>query len=206
MKFIAFLLVFCGVLGVANAQDEKTAPPVRLGKNDTVKTYMTKLDGELVPWIVLPEVHIYDQRIFASAQDRANFYRLRYNVIKVLPYARFASRRYAQLQRDLALTGDKKQQKQLVKACEKEIKDLFNKEIKNLTISQGEVLIKLVSRETGVTSYGLAKELKGGFNAFLFQSVASIFGHNLKQTYDPDEQRDIEAILQSVGYTSSANL
>ena len=206
MKFIAFLLVFCSVLGVARAQDEKTAPPVVLGKNDTVKTYLTKLDGELVPWIVLPEVRIVDTRIFASAQDRANFYRLRYNVIKVLPYARFAARRYAQLQRDLALTGDKKQQKQLVKACEKEIKDLFNKEIKNLTISQGEVLIKLVSRETGVTSYGLAKELKGGFNAFLFQSVASIFGHNLKQTYDPEEQRDIEAILQSVGYTSSANL
>jgi hypothetical protein len=206
MKFIAFLLVFCSVLGVAYAQDERTAPPIVLGKNDTVKTYLTKLDGELVPWIVLPEVRITDTRIFASAQDRANFYRLRYNVVKVLPYARFAARRYAQLQRELALTGDKKQQKQLVKACEKEIKDLFNKEIKNLTIGQGEVLIKLVSRETGVTSYGLAKELKGGFNAFLFQSVASIFGHNLKQTYDPEEQRDIEAILQSVGYTSSANL
>ena len=206
MKFIAFLLVFCGVFSIAKAQDETPAKPIILGKNDTVKTYLTKLDGELVPWIVLPEVRIFDSRIFASAQDRANFYRLRYNVIKVLPYARFASRRYTQLQRDLALTGDKKQQKLLVKACEKEIKDLFNKEIKNLTISQGEVLIKLVSRETGTTSYGLAKELKGSFNAFLFQSVASLFGHNLKQTYDREEQRDIETILESLGYTSTANL
>jgi hypothetical protein len=206
MKIIAFLLVFCGVLGVAHAQDEKTAPPVILGKNDTIKTLMTKLDGELVPWVVMQEVRIVDTRIFASAQDRANFYRLRYNVMKVLPYARFAGQRYRQLQRDLALTADKKKQKELVKACETEIKTLFNKEIKNLSINQGEILIKLVSRETGNTSYTLAKELKGGFNAFMFQSVARIFGHNLKQTYDREEQRDIESILESVGYTSSANL
>ena len=205
MKFIVFLLLFCGVLGGVKAQDEKPAPPVILGKNDTIKVYMTKLDGELVPWIVTPEVKIVDTRIFASEQDRLNYLRLRYNVLKVLPYARFAGQRYRQLQRDLALTGDKKKQKELVKACETEIKALFNKDIKNLTISQGEILIKLVSRETGNTSFTLAKELKGGFNAFLFQSVARIFGHNLKETYDREEQRDIETILQNAGYSSSYN-
>lgn len=205
MKFIVFLLLFCGMLGVANAQDPIPATPVQLGKNDTVKTYMTKLDGELVPWIVLPEVRINDTRIFASAQDRANYFRLRYNVIKVLPYVRFAGARYQKLQRDLALTGDKKQQKQLIKACETEIKDLFNKDIKNLTITQGEILIKLINRETGNTSYDMLKELKGGFKAFVFQSVAQVFGHNLKETYDRDEQRDIETILEQVGYVSSQN-
>ncbi|MBB5395557.1 DUF4294 domain-containing protein [Mucilaginibacter sp. AK015] len=205
MKLIVSLLLFCCVAGGLKAQDEQPAPPVILGKNDTIKVYMTKLDGEMVPWIVEPEVRIVDTRIFASEQDRLNYRRLRYNVIKVLPYARFAGQRYRQLQRDLALTGDKKKQKELMKACEKEIKDLFNKDIKNLSISQGEVLIKLVSRETGNTSYALAKELKGGFNAFLFQSVARLFGHNLKETYDPSEQRDIEAILLEAGYVSSSN-
>ncbi|RYU91142.1 DUF4294 domain-containing protein [Mucilaginibacter terrigena] len=205
MKFIVSLLILCCVLGSLKAQDEKPAAPVILGKNDTIKVYMTKLDGELVPWIVAPEVRIVDTRIFASEQDRLNYLRLRYNVIKVLPYARFAGQRYRQLQRDLALTGDKKKQKELMKACEGEIKALFNKDIKNLTISQGEVLIKLVSRETGNTSFALAKELKGGFNAFLFQSVARLFGHNLKETYDPAEQRDIETILRDAGYVSSSN-
>ncbi|GGH03088.1 DUF4294 domain-containing protein [Mucilaginibacter phyllosphaerae] len=205
MKFIVLLLMFCCALGTLKAQDDQPAKPVILGKNDTTKVYMTKLDGELVPWIVAPEVRIVDTRIFASEQDRLNYLRLRYNVLKVLPYARFAGQRYRQLQRDLALTGDKKKQKELMKACESEIKTLFNKDIKNLTISQGEVLIKLVSRETGNTSFALAKELKGGFNAFLFQSVARLFGHNLKETYDATEEHDIEAILNSAGYVSSSN-
>ena len=205
MKFIISLLLFCCVTLGLKAQDDKPAPPVVLGKNDTVKVYLTKLDGQLVPWIVTPEVRIVDSRIFASEQDRLNYRRLRYNVMKVLPYARFAGDRYRQLQRDLALTGDKKKQKELMKACENDVKTLFNKDIKNLTISQGEVLIKLVSRETGATSFALAKELKGGFNAFLFQSVAKIFGHDLKETYDPAEQRDIETILHEAGYVSSSN-
>ncbi|OOQ59276.1 DUF4294 domain-containing protein [Mucilaginibacter pedocola] len=205
MKFIAFLLVFCCLCGALKAQVEKTALPVTLGKNDTIKTLMTKLDGELVPWIVTPEVRIVDTRIFASAQDRANFYRLRYNVLKVLPYAQFAGKRYRQLQRDLAMTADKKQQKELMKACEAEVKGIFNKQIKDLTITQGEVLIKLINRETGNTSFAMVKELKGGFNAFVIQSVAKIFGHDLKETYDREEQRDIEAILQSAGYNPSYN-
>ncbi|WPU93093.1 DUF4294 domain-containing protein [Mucilaginibacter sabulilitoris] len=205
MKFIGFLLLFCCcITGSLRAQTDKPAP-VSLGKNDTIKTAMTDLDGELVPWIVTPEVKIVDTRIFASEADRMAYLRLRYNVFKVLPYARFAGERYRQLQRDLALTGDKHKQKELVKACETEIKTLFNKEIKNLTISQGEVLIKLIDRETGTTSFAMVKELKGGFKAFMFQSVASIFGHNLKETYDPEEQKDIEAILRQAGYTSTNN-
>jgi len=205
MKFIVSLLLFCCAALGLKAQDDKPAAPIVLGKNDTTKVYLTKLDGELVPWIVTPEVRIVDTRIFASEQDRLNYRRLRYNVMKVLPYARFAGERYRKLQRDLALTGDKKKQKELMKACEADVKNLFNKDIKNLTISQGEVLIKLVSRETGATSFALAKELKGGFNAFLFQSVARLFGHNLKETYDASEQRDIETILLEAGYVSSSN-
>jgi hypothetical protein len=205
MKFIVSLLLFCCAAVGLKAQDDKPAPPVILGKNDTTKVYLTKLDGELVPWIVTPEVRIVDSRIFASEQDRLNYRRLRYNVMKVLPYARFAGERYRKLQRDLALTGDKKKQKELMKACEADVKAVFNKDIKNLSISQGEVLIKLVSRETGATSFALAKELKGGFNAFLFQSVARLFGHNLKETYDASEQRDIETILLEAGYVSSSN-
>ena len=123
--------------------------------------------------------------------------------MKVLPYARFAGQRYRQLQRDLALTGDKHKQKELINACETQIKDLFNKEIKDLTISQGEVLIKLIDRETGNTSYAMVKDLKGGFKAFILQSAARIFGHDLKETYDPEEQKDIESILRQAGYSST---
>ena len=66
-------------------------------------------------------------------------------------------------------------------------------------------LPELIDRETGQTSFAMVKELKGGFKAFMFQSVASIFGHNLKETYDPEEQKDIEAILNQAGYNSYSN-
>ncbi|MEP6611379.1 MAG: DUF4294 domain-containing protein [Mucilaginibacter sp.] len=204
MKFIGLLLLFCCVMGIANAQNQPPAPLI-LGKNDTIRTYLTVDSGKMMPWIVLNEVKINDRRIFKSQADLDNYRRLRYNVLKVLPYVRFAGARYRQLQRDLALTGDRHKQKELIGNCETEIKTLFNKEIKDLTISQGEVLIKLINRETGNTSYAMVKELKGGFKAFLFQSAARIFGHDLKETYDPDEQKDIEAILNQAGYVSSNN-
>lgn len=204
MKFIGFLLLFCCVVGILRAQTPPAAPLI-LGKNDTIRTYLTIDSGRLVPWIVTAEVKIVDTRIFKSQADLDNYRRLRYNVLKVLPYAQFAGNRYRQLQRDLALTGDKIKQKQLVKACETQIKDLFNKQVKDLTITQGEVLIKLIDRETGYTSYAMVKELQGGFKAFILQSAARLFGHDLKETYDPEEQKDIEAILRQSGYASSYN-
>ncbi|HEY4194724.1 MAG TPA: DUF4294 domain-containing protein, partial [Mucilaginibacter sp.] len=196
MKFIGLLLSLFCLAGVVEAQTQKPAPVI-LGKNDTIKTYATPdSTGVMMPWIVLPDIKITDVRIFKSKADYDKYRMLRYNVMKVLPYAQFAGQRYRQLQRDLALTGDKHKQKELINACETQIKDLFNKEIKNLTISQGEVLIKLIDRETGYTSYSMVKDLKGGFSAFILQSAARIFGHDLKETYDRDEQKDIEAILQ----------
>jgi hypothetical protein len=206
MKFIGFLLLFCCSLGTLMAQEvkpEAKPAPLVLGKYDTIKTYLTIDSGKLLPWIVLEDVKIIDVRIFKSQADRDNFNRLRYNVLKVLPYARFAGQRYRKLQRDLAVTADKHAQKVLIDSCETQIKNLFNKEIKNLTISQGEVLIKLIDRETGNTSYQMVKDMKGGFKAFVYQSVARVFGHDLKETYDPDEQKDIEAILVQAGYNSS---
>jgi hypothetical protein len=205
MKFIGLLLSLFCLVGAAEAQTQKPAPLI-LGKNDTIKTYLTiDSSGVMVPWIVLPDIRIADVRIFKSKADFDKYRLLRYNVLKVLPYAQFAGQRYRQLQRDLALTGDKHKQKELVNACETQIKDLFNKEIKNLTISQGEVLIKLIDRETGYTSYAMVKDLKGGFKAFILQSAARLFGHDLKETYDRDEQKDIEAILMQAGYNSSYN-
>ena len=204
MKFIGLLLLFCCLMGSVDAQTKPIAPII-LGKNDTIKTYLTVDSGKLIPWIVLADIRINDTRIFKSQADLDNYRRLRYNVMKVLPYARFAAQRYNKLQRDLALTGDRHKQKELINNCETEIKALFNKEIKDLTISQGEVLIKLIDRETGNTSYAMVKDLKGGFKAFLLQSAARIFGHDLKETYNPDEQKDIEAILSQAGYVSSNN-
>ncbi|MBS1529053.1 MAG: DUF4294 domain-containing protein [Bacteroidetes bacterium] len=204
MKFIGFLLLFwCSAL-LASAQDKLPAQPVT-GKNDTIREYETLLDGELVPMIVTPEIKINDVRIFKSEADREAYRRLKYNIYKVLPYAKYAAQRYDKLQRDLATTADRRRQKLMIDTCENQIKDLFKREIENLTISQGEILIKLIDRQTGNTSYQMIKDLKGGLKAFMFQSIARVFGHNLKETYDPNEERDMEAILQEAGFYANQN-
>jgi hypothetical protein len=170
------------------------------GKNDTIRVAVTLVGNEFIPWVALHEVIILDTRIFKTSADRAKFDRLRYNVLKVMPYAIMARDKYAQLQRDLAVTADKKEQRRLVKACNENVKAIFNREIKNLTMAQGGILIKLIDREIGKSSYDILKEMKGGFNTFLFQSLARIFNNNLKNRYDPEEDRDIEAIIQSSSY------
>lgn len=193
------LFIFCFLyLSIASAKAQGLY--VRAGTNDTIRVSAININGETMPWIVLNEVIIRDYRRFASKEAYDKYRRLRYNVIKVLPYARFAGQRYRQLERDLATTSDKRKQKEYIKHCDKEIKELFNKEVKNLTISQGEILIKLIDRETGNSSYELVQDLKGNVSAFVMQSVAKIFGHNLRNKYDVDRERDIESIIRSTGY------
>jgi len=203
MNFYKLLLLLIVIIaGPAVSAQDKPLPykmPV-MGKNDTIKVASTNVDGEMIPWIPLNEVIIYGERIFKSPAERAAFNRLRYNVLKVMPYAMYAKRRYEQLEKDLALTANKKEQKRLVKACDAEIKQMFNKEIKELTITQGQILTKLVDRELGRTTYDILKQSKGGLKAFVYQSVARVVGHNLKSTYSPTEDRDIESIIISSGY------
>ncbi|MES2456697.1 MAG: DUF4294 domain-containing protein [Bacteroidota bacterium] len=203
MKFYKLFILLIVIIASTGASAQNRYAPVKLpvlGKNDTIRVAGTNVDGEMIPWLPLNEVVIYGVRIFKSPADRAAFNRLKYNVMKVMPYALYAKRRYEQLEKDIALTTEKKEQKALVKQCDKEIKDMFNREIKELTITQGQILTKLIDREVGRTTYEIVKETKGGFTAFLYQSVARVVGHNLKTTYDPQQDRDIESIIVSSGF------
>ncbi|RAJ22897.1 DUF4294 domain-containing protein [Pedobacter cryoconitis] len=203
MKFCSLFILLFVIIAVGELKAQESSVPVKFpvkGKNDTIRVASTNEDGEMIPWIPLNEVVIYGARIFKTPADRAAYNRLRYNVLKVMPYALFAKRRYEQLERDLAVTTDRKEHKKLVKACDAEIKKMFNTEIKELTITQGQILTKLIDREVGRTTYEIVKETQGGVKAFIYQSVARVVGHNLKSTYNAEEERDIESIIQSSGF------
>lgn len=200
MKIFRPLLILCFLAFSMHANAQKRLDSLIRGKNDTLRVAVTLVDGELIPWLPMNEVNIYGKRVWASAEQRNAYYRLRYNVLKVLPYAIFARNKYAQLQKDLAVTGNKRDQKKLVKACENEIKEMFNREIKNMSITQGDLLIKLIDRETGNSSYEMVRQLRGGVTAFGYQMVARVFGHDLKEKYNPEEQREIENIIRSSDY------
>ena len=199
LLFVLLIVILAGSAVNAQQSEPPAIYPV-LGKNDTIRVAATNDNGFMIPWIGLKEVVINGARIWRSPQERAAFNRLRYNVLKVMPYALFAKRRYEQLERDLANVNDKKEQKKLVKACDAEIKNMFNTEIKELTITQGQILTKLIDREVGRTTYDIVKQTKGGFAAFSYQLVARVVGHNLKTTYSATEDRDIESIIVNSGY------
>lgn len=203
MKFHRFFMLFFVIIALQDAKAQISNAPAKfpiLGRNDTIRVASTNDQGEMIPWIPLHEIVIYSVRIFKSPQERAAYNRLRYNVLKVMPYALFAKRRYEKLERDLAVTTDKKTQKTLVKECDAEIKKMFKTEIKELTITQGQILTKLIDREVGRTTFEIVKETQGGVKAFVYQSVARVVGHNLKSTYNPEEERDIESIIHASGY------
>jgi len=191
--FMGFVVLASGLY----AQDTSSQRPDSLRSQQRMVA-TTLVEGERMPWMLIPEVTVTRKRVFRNPEDKARYLRLRYNVIKVLPYAKYAQDKYQQLYRDLAVTSNRREQKRLVKACEKEIKDMFNREVKNLTISQGEILIKLIDRQTGNSSYEVVKDLRGGVTAFFYQSIARVFGHNLKNTYSPEEDFEIENIIRSL--------
>lgn len=202
MKFKELIILFIVMIFSISLKAQDYTAPVfpKVGKADTIRVSSTNDNGVMIPWMQLNEVSIYAARIFRTPEERAAFNRLRYNVLKVMPYALFAKRRYEQLERDLVTAPEKKEQKALVKQCDKEIKDMFNREIKDLTITQGQILTKLIDREVGRTTYDIVKQTKGGFAAFSYQIIARVVGHNLKSTYSIDEDRDIEAIIRSSGF------
>ena len=198
MKFLKAVGIFFLFLLRINSFAQQMNQQESYYQRDTVYGPKRLMGDEMVDQVFLPAVVIYAP--FWSAADRAKFNRLRYNVLKVLPYAKYAKNRYAKLQQDLAVTGDSKEQKKLIKACDQQIKEMFNREVKNLTITQGGILIKLIDRETGYTSYDLLRELEGGFKAFFYQSIARVVGHNLKNDYNAHQERDIESIIAASPY------
>lgn len=201
MKIFSIAFFLSLFITVSFAQENNSG--VIKGKNDTIKVYSIRdIDGTMIPFLPLREVIIRVPRTFSTPEAKYQHDRLKYNVLKVLPYAIFARNRYTKLNHDLEATTNKKQQRQLVKACDKEIKDMFNREVKELTIYQGAILIKLIDRETGKSTYDMVKELKGGVTAFVYQSIARVYGNNLKHQYNAQEERDIEAIIESAGYNN----
>lgn len=193
-----FMVFVMFVLPLSIQAQTLIKPQYGPGKPEVVEHYATTTldNGEVVPWFPIEEVVVYARRTFKTEDDRQKYLRLRRNVIRVLPYAIYAQKRYEQLDRDLAMTNSRREEKRLIKECEQEIKDKITSEVKNLSISQGKILIKLIERQTGNTSYELVKDMKGGISAFVYQGVAKIFGHNLKSTYDPTEDYEIENIIR----------
>jgi hypothetical protein len=149
------------------------------------KVWGEVVNGDTIPSIRLPEVWIYAEYGYKNKKQYEAWTRTKYNVKKVYPYAILAAAKLKEYNRILEKMPDEKTRKAYMKTVEKELKAEFEEPLKNLTMTQGKILLKLIDRETGNTSFELVKDLRGGFQAFMWQSVARIFGSNMKSEYDP---------------------
>lgn len=160
------------------------------------------LEGEdTIPVIDLPEVQVwtYWGKVIVSQKRFEEWTRTKYNVKKVYPYAILAAALLKEMDNKLAQIPSEKERKKFIKQCEKELRMKFEEDLKNLSVTQGRILMKLIYRETGKTTYQIVKEMRGGFEAAMWQAIAYIFGNSMKVTYDPyGEDYMVEKAVQLV--------
>jgi hypothetical protein len=186
-----FAVALLAVPGRLSAQTEK---------EDNSGVTRGVIEGsDTIPMIELPELRVYDHRDLDYLYLKRKYRRLIRNVKRAYPYSKVAGVKLKELDEQLASMENEKEQKELIKLAEKEIMGQFEKEVKKLTVTQGIILVKLIDRETGRTSYTVIKELKGSITAFFWQGIARIFGNNLKAEYDPEgDDRVIEDIVRGI--------
>lgn len=159
----------------------------------------TVYENDTIPLIFLPQYTVFALPVFKSKREARRWDKTVRNVKKVYPYAHMAGEKMREYEIELMKLPNERARKAFLNQAEKELKDKYLNELKSLTFSQGKILLKLLDRETGNTSYDLLKELRGRVMAFFWQSLGKLFGYDLKEPYDPQgKDRDIEFIVQMI--------
>jgi len=193
MKYILLLLLLPALSFTAFGQERK------LGKNDTILVNSIIYKGDTIPAQILEWVWVDGYFSPAQKKKKAEWTRLRNAVYVTYPYARRAGAIINDINAKLASISNKSDRKAYLKTREKELKKEFADPLSDLSVYQGKVLMKLINRQTGNNCYELISEYKGSFTARFWQTVAFVFGSNLKQSYDAaGEDRVIESIVMEV--------
>jgi hypothetical protein len=173
------------------------------GQRSVAQTMVSAVeeDGQLYPLAMLPNVTVVDKRSFNSVFEQNKFNRLKHNVMTVYPYAVEAARIYHEINLTLAETNKRRDKKRYLRQLNDQLENQFKDALKDLTTTQGEILIKLVSRYTGRTCYDLISDFKNPVSAFFWQTASKTYGYSLKTQYDPQQDKDIEMIVRSLENT-----
>jgi len=192
MKKIIYILVVLPILGFSQINEKE---------KDTLSDYYIIIKGDSIARssIDLDEVMLLHKLKFDSREDRRRYLILKRKTIKVYPYAKMAAERLDTMNKRLAAMTKKSHKRKYSKRIQKYIEGEFKDELKKLTRTEGQILIKLIHRQTGKTAFELIKELRSGWRAFWFNNTANLFKISLKREFDPlNEKEDylIEDVLQ----------
>jgi len=165
------------------AQDKLLIAPFSIDNGDTL--FITDV----------PEVKVL---AFKNKEEHKKYNILKRRVLKVYPFAMSAKEKLMSIQIGLDSIPKRRHKKRYTKEVAKWVKEEYADRLKNLTMSEGKILVKLIYRETKTTSYEIVKSYRGRFNAFFWQTMAKFWDNNLKTEYDPVNNREdmlIEHIL-----------
>lgn len=175
-------------------------------KTDSLKVELAEkkyfiVEGDSIPveFIGLEEVVLLSDLTFENELERRKYLILRRKTIKVYPYAKLAAERLLELNRRLEQIESGSARRKYIKIVQEYIEDEFSAELKKLTRTEGQILVKLIHRQTGITTYELIRELRSGWRAFWYNATASLFDISLKEEFHPESVKEdfwIEDILQ----------
>lgn len=186
MRKLILIWIFSWVAVLADAQAPVVPHYVQL----------LRIGADSLPHIDLAPIDIYGKAQFKSRQEEQQYWRLVGRVKRVYPYAKEAARLYEKYRVEVPPDAKGRDRRAYVRKAEDELMNLYGPKLKEMSISDGRILIKLIDRETHNTSYDLIDNVKGSIPAILWQGVARVFGNNLKSQYDPyGEDRQIEMII-----------
>ncbi len=191
-----FILLVLFTIGILKA--EAQVPEQVL---DSVSEKLIIISGDSVfrSSIDLQEAFVFGKLKFTSYDDKLRYYILRRKTHKVYPYAKLAAERLVELNDSLKAIKKSRKRKKYTKKVQKYIEGEFSEELKKLTRTEGQILVKLIYRQTGTTSFDLVKELRNGWRAFWYNTTAKMFKISIKEEFHPDiieEDYLIEDILQ----------
>jgi len=192
MKYLTYIIIIIPFILFAQERTKE--------KDSTIYDYYI-IEGDSIPResINLEEVYVLNKLKFNSKADRMRYLILRRKTIKVYPYAKMAADRLDSLNTRLEKLPNKRAKKKYTKLIQKYIEGEFSEKLKKFTRTEGQILIKLIHRQTGETTFNLVKDLRSGWSAFWFNTTASMFDLSLKKGFDPLNVKEdylIEDILQ----------
>jgi ABC-type transporter MlaC component len=189
MKHIQLLICFLFFSIAAQSQ-------IITKETDPMGYVLTENDTILSDTIELPEIIVRKEKLDVEA--RKQFQLLQNRVLKVYPYAKITAERLTALNKGMANLKTEKEKKKYFKIVENYLTNEFEAKLKKLSRKQGQILVKLIHRQTGTTTYELITNLKSGWKAFWSNVTARMFDINLKTKFDPYENNEdylIESIL-----------
>lgn len=195
----SYLFAVCGLFFVTGYS--QTFQEIKQTNKNGIDTFYYIIEGDTIPreYIDLEEVVLLNKLEFNSKKDRRRYLILRRKTRKVYPYAKLASERLLTMTERIKTIKKKRDRRRYTKRIQKFIEEEFSEKLKKLTRTEGQILVKLIHRQTGRTAFGLVKELRTGWRAFWYNTTASLFDISLKEEYVPYEIKEdylIEDILE----------